>query len=81
MRHYHCADHSAFSLRPIFKRPCENDVHNICNFEAYFISANGREDWFPVNLLRLLKNLSGTDISQPGSRILRRPSSSLRSID
>ena len=32
-------------------------------------------------MLRLLKNLSGTDISQPGSRVLRRPGSSLGSID
>ena len=32
-------------------------------------------------VLRLLKNLSGTDISQPGSRVLRRPGSSLGSID
>ena len=28
-------------------------------------------------MLRLLKNLSETDISQPGSRLLRRPGSSL----
>ena len=32
-------------------------------------------------LLRLQKNLSGTDISRPGSRVLRRPGSSLSSID
>ena len=32
-------------------------------------------------VLRLLKNLSGTDISQPGSRVLRRPGSSRGSID
>ena len=32
-------------------------------------------------LLRLLKNLSGTDISQPGSRKLRRPGSSPGSTD
>ena len=31
--------------------------------------------------LRLLKNLSGGDISQPGSRALRRPGSSQGSID
>ena len=34
---------------PIFQRPGENDVHNICNIEAYYIFANGKEDWFPVN--------------------------------
>ena len=33
------------------------------------------------SLLRLLKNLSGTDISQSGSRVLHRPGSSLGSID
>ena len=32
-------------------------------------------------LLRLLKNLSGTDISQPGSQALRRTGSSQGSID
>ena len=32
-------------------------------------------------MLRLLKHLSGTDISQPGSQVLRRPGSSLGSID
>ena len=49
MRHYHCPNHSAFNLRPIFKRPGENDNHNICNFEAYFIFDNGKQDWFQVN--------------------------------
>ena len=36
MRHYDCANHSAFSVRPIFKRLSEDDVLNIGNFEAYF---------------------------------------------
>ena len=31
-------------------------------------------------MLRMLKNLSATDISQPGSRVLRRPGSSQSSI-
>ena len=51
MRHYYCANHSAFSVRPIFKRLSEDDVHKIGSFEAYFIFSNGKEDWFPVNSL------------------------------
>ena len=39
------------------------------------------KSYMASNLLRLLKNLSGTDISQPSSRVLRRPGSSLGSID
>ena len=57
----------------------------------FIISFQNRFDWnweilhfshlFILRLLRLPKNLSGTDISQPGSRVLRRPGSSLGSID
>ena len=37
--------------------------------------------FFARRLLRLLKNLSGTETSQPGSQVLRRSGSSPSSID
>ena len=44
MRHYHCANHSALVLQHILKRLSGDDVHNIGNFETYFIFAIGKED-------------------------------------
>ena len=49
MRPYNCANHSSFSVRPFFKRHSEDDVHSIGSFEAYFIFAYGKGEWFPVN--------------------------------
>ena len=52
MWYYYCANHSAFSLRPIFKRLSEDDVRIIDHFEAYCIFANDFCQWsLPVNYL------------------------------
>ena len=50
MRHYHCANHSAFSLQPSFKH-C---VHNMGNFEAYFDFANISSGFASIECVELL---------------------------
>ena len=55
--------------------------HHACFISCIYDKFFCRLRFLVKVLLRLLKNLSGTDISQPGSRVLRQPNSSLGSID